>query len=321
MQKIGARVHSGLGVNVLDTQRESKLRSQYQNGDKCGQLEDSLQLQRYISNPLLLNGCKFDFRTYMLIASTNPPIAYFNTRGWLYLSLERFDPKAKKKSVHVSNTRISDMILNKLRDNETWNGMTKKELQDNQCWSLEQLQDYLLKIGKINDPNWLENNLKMQMKRTMIHVLNMTKHAFLKRSNTYQVVGVDFIIDDNLKLWFIEANAKPGYGGALNALDLIDSQMIKDNFEIMFAYLRSRMKRIIDFMNELTDRVGTKSVDLEGAYPLKSYKEDKERFERINQNYLEPGFQISAKNGFVKIIDENKSGIERYSGLISETCL
>jgi len=38
-------------------------------------------------------------------------------------------------------------------------------------------------------------------------------------------------------------------------------------------------------------------------------------------NYLEPEFEPEPTNGFVKIIDENLKGIDRYAGFIKEECL
>ena len=47
-------------------------------------------MQRYISKPLLLDGHKFDFRIYMLIASTNP-LQLFYHDGFLRVSLLQYD--------------------------------------------------------------------------------------------------------------------------------------------------------------------------------------------------------------------------------------
>ena len=46
--------------------------------------------QKYISNPDLIDGHKYDFRVYMLIASTDPLIVYYHD-GFLRLSLFKFN--------------------------------------------------------------------------------------------------------------------------------------------------------------------------------------------------------------------------------------
>ena len=57
---------------------------------------------RYIPNPLLLNGKKFDVRAYMLIACTNPYIVLFHN-GYLRLSCENYDPESRDISTHLTN--------------------------------------------------------------------------------------------------------------------------------------------------------------------------------------------------------------------------
>lgn len=48
-------------------------------------------LQRYVSNPFLLDGFKFDMRIYVLVTSINPLEAYIYKEGFARLSTERYD--------------------------------------------------------------------------------------------------------------------------------------------------------------------------------------------------------------------------------------
>lgn len=47
-------------------------------------------VQKYISNPNLINGHKYDFRVYLLIASTDPLIVYYHD-GFLRVTILKFD--------------------------------------------------------------------------------------------------------------------------------------------------------------------------------------------------------------------------------------
>lgn len=47
-------------------------------------------IQKYIHNPLLLNGRKFDIRCYVLIACTKPLVAFFH-QGYLRLSMTEYN--------------------------------------------------------------------------------------------------------------------------------------------------------------------------------------------------------------------------------------
>ena len=89
----------------------------------------------------MIDDRKFDFRIYMLVASTNPLIVYYHD-GFLRISLTKYDKNSTKvsffsfnmnfnckKSSHLTNTEISKGIFAnpELYANET--GVhTKEEL-------------------------------------------------------------------------------------------------------------------------------------------------------------------------------------------------
>ena len=308
LKKIGINAHAGTGVFLFDQKEEELLKETYENGTKCGNITRQLQMQRYISNPPLINGRKFDFRSYILIASTNPLIVYQHD-GYLTLSIDKYDPNSKDRSVHLTNTHVSSEASKERNEEIT--------LLENP-YTL--LQDELLKTGRISDPNWIDNYLRPQIMKIMIHVSQMTKHKFVKRSNWFQMLGMDFMLDENLKVWFIEGNTTPGFDPETRDLQ---KTIFKDLIEVQFAYLRSRMKRIVIFLNKLSDQIPDhRYIDYEsGKYPLKEFDTHQAEFETINKNYIEPEYQISQENTWRKIVDENEKGVERYSGLITENCL
>jgi hypothetical protein len=96
-------------------------------------------------------------------------------------------------------------------------------------------------------------------------------------------------------------------------------KMLGNMFEITLGYLRSRVKRIILFINKLTEIEEKNGYeDADRVFDLeKVYKE----FKKISSNYLEPEYLPSSDNGFIKIIDQNLNGTEAYSNLISSNCI
>jgi len=60
--------------------------------------------------------------------------------------------------------------------------MNYDELSDFQLWDFEKMQDYLLKEGKISDPNWLHNYLFPTFKKAMLHLTLATKWSFFNAS-------------------------------------------------------------------------------------------------------------------------------------------
>jgi len=139
----------------------------------------------------------------------------------------------------------------------------------------------------------------------------MTSGKFLKQSNIYELLGLDFILDNDMNLWFIEANPSPLLTGT--TIHRMYHQVVKDLFEIQSAYYRSRMTRVLDVVSRMKNEVTTKNtVDSEKW---------KKAYEKANMNKLEPAYKISKKNSFVKIMDENLSGEKAYFGHISKECL
>lgn len=44
-------------------------------------------------------------------------------------------------------------------------------------------------------------------------------------------------------------------------------------------------------------------------------------FDRINKNYLEPEYEISKNNTYVKIFDDSLQGKDKFMGFLPEDCL
>jgi len=55
---------------------EKIIRSLYNNGKLCGQIHDDIIIQNALTNPLRIDGKEFELTAYLLIASSNPLIAY-----------------------------------------------------------------------------------------------------------------------------------------------------------------------------------------------------------------------------------------------------
>lgn len=62
--------------------------------------------QKYISNPDLIEGHKYDFRIYILIASTDPLIVYYHD-GFLRVSIPIYDKDSKDRNTHFANTNLA----------------------------------------------------------------------------------------------------------------------------------------------------------------------------------------------------------------------
>jgi len=318
LRKISTGVHQGKGVFPLTEEAEQNLTKEYENGALCGKNANTTVIQKLIHNPLLLEGRKFDFRVYMLVASTNPMISYFYD-GYLRISLSEYDPNSKEKNTFVTNIVLNHDVFDIAEKNGTYKGMTKKEMEAKTCWWFDDLQKYLTEQGRITDPDWLNNHLRAQMKKIMIHLTRMAELSYAKQSSLSELYGIDLMLDDNLDVWFIELNTMPLIAGWNPVTKKFFNNLMKDYFEIEYGLLRSRMKRVIDYINILTKEKSQWKVTGDGI-EIKNFKAAQKEFEKVSMNYFEDEFKPSEKNGFQLIVDHNLQGPERYAGYLLEEC-
>jgi hypothetical protein len=311
--KLGYGAHRAKGVFIFDKNETEIWREFYDDGNKCGAENKSIIAQTYITNPLLLDkNNKFDFRVYMLVASTNPLIVYYHD-GFLRVSLEVYDKHSSDKSVHLTNTHLSkEKFAEAEANNSTINGMTAQELRDYQMWSFQRLGEHLYNSGKVDDPNWVENNLKPRFYEAFIHTVRMSAHAFWNQSNVYEMFGLDFMLDEELNLWFIECNSSPQLIGTNEHKTKFLIQMLEDLFEIQYGLYRSRMKRVLEVFKRInTDSAENGSVD---------YSIWRDAYAEASRNRFEPEYEVNPTNSFKLIMDLNKSGKEAFFGNLPDEC-
>jgi len=311
--KKGYGAHRAIGIELFQDKFEQYIRDSYKNGAQCGMDNKSIVAQYYIPNPLLLDKeNKFDFRIYLLVASIDPLIVYYHD-GFLRVSLSKYDKYSKDKNVHFTNTHLSKTIFAEAKGNKI-GGATEEELRDYQMWLLEDLQEYLLKTGKVSNKNWLDEELRPKFKQAFVHIARMIEKSLYKTPSVFELFGLDFVMDEDLNIWFIECNPSPQYVGTNDRKTRFLTKMLTDMFEVQFAYYRSRMTRAFNFMNNMFKNT-EKEEDI-------NYQTLREEFEtKINVNKLEPEYLIGSNNGFKLLIDKNVEGEGAYFGHLSKECI
>lgn len=227
--------------------------------------------------------------------------------------------------MHLTNTHLAKNKFDEASRSGKYNNMTEDQLRDYQMWTFDQLQSYLLKNvnslfiynqkKKIDDPNWIDNYLRPRFKKAFIHAVRMTESYFSKESNFYELFGLDFMLDSNFNLWFIECNASPQLIGTNPLKTEFLVIMLTDMFRIQIAYYRSRMKRVFDVIDRMQYELDNKfEVDMDKYY---------QQFDEANKNYLDEDYAdlITPENSFSVIIDRNLKGEKAYMGILPEQCV
>lgn len=164
----------------------------------------------------------------------------------------------------------------------------------------------------VSDDNWVENKLKFDFKLAFIHLMKMSERILFKNPAVFEIYGVDFLLDDKLNNYFIEVNAGPMQVGTSKKKTAIMKSLNRGIIQITLAYIRSRVKRSLDFLKLHAD-------DIKNDVNLPKLSKE---FRNLNRNYLEPEYEHMVQNtSWEIVIDENKKGADAYNGFIKEECV
>ncbi|KAM4651943.1 inactive polyglycylase TTLL10 [Discoglossus pictus] len=200
-------LNQGRGIFLIKTPEEiNNLRSQVQvsnngstymkNPSKCPQARI---VQRYIQNPLLLDGRKFDIRSYLLIASTVPYIVFFR-HGYVRLTCNNYDPKSDDLTGHLTNQYMQ-------KKNPLYS-----ELKEETVWGMDRFNSYVnehFAAAKKLPQDWVFNVFTKRMQQIMMHCFLAVKSKLECRLGYFDLFGCDFLIDEDFKVWLLEMNCNP----------------------------------------------------------------------------------------------------------------
>lgn len=120
----------GKGIYIIDDISEAPIK-------------ENCVISRYINNPLLINGVKFDVRLYVCVTSYDPLRVYVYKEGLARFASEPYTYQANKsnKFCHLTNYSIN-------KKNEKYMQNLNLETDDEgNKWSLSALSRYLESIG------------------------------------------------------------------------------------------------------------------------------------------------------------------------------
>lgn len=170
--------------------RESKKYLQHHLTSK-----DTYVISRYIDNPLLIGGKKFDLRIYVLVTSFRPLKAYMFRNGFCRFCTMKYDTSVTELDnmyVHLTNVSVQ-------KHGSEYNSQHGGKL------GIHNLKLYLEGTRGREVTNRLFENIQW----LIVHSLKAVAHVMSNDRHCFECYGYDIIIDDNLKPWLIEVNASP----------------------------------------------------------------------------------------------------------------
>ncbi|XP_068991083.1 probable tubulin polyglutamylase TTLL9 [Neodiprion pinetum] len=195
---------------------------------------EAFVVQKYVDNPYLLAGRKFDLRIYVLVTSFNPLKVWLAREGFARLSGELFSlQKINDSRVHLTNMSIQ---LKVEPNGNNLERLDKPQIKQGCKWALRRVREYLT----ARHGGGVMDKLLQRIAGVIMASLQAVKMVIMQGKNSFELYGYDILLDEHLTPWLLEVNASP-------ALAATDSEDYRLKFDLLDDALT-----ILDFEGVLT---------------------------------------------------------------------
>jgi tubulin polyglutamylase TTLL1 len=182
-------------------------------------INDVYVVSKYIDNPFLMGGKKFDLRIYCLVTTFHPLKAYLYQQGFCRFCNEKF-------SVDVSDINNIYMHLTNVAIQKKYD---KYQKTNGGKFSLQNLHFYLENVYGYERAKQCHQDITQVIIGSLLSVQNVMfndKHCF-------ELYGYDILIDQNLKPWLIEINSSPSLSTTTKGDFILKKRLINDVIDIV----------------------------------------------------------------------------------------
>ena len=162
-------------------------------------------VQKYMENASTIGKHKFDMRQWVLVTDWNPLTIYFYDEFYARFSVEEYstsEEAMENSYVHLVNNSIGKTSE---RFGETFFAENGEEVSGF-MWSHSQLCSYI--TFATGDSTRVEKMIN-RMKDIAVWSLMCGSDAIEHRKNSWELYGLDFMLDEDYTPWLIEINSSP----------------------------------------------------------------------------------------------------------------
>lgn len=148
---------------------------------------------------------------------------YFFPEGYLRTSGSEFSIDLKNIDnayVHLTNNAVQK------------NSKSYGQYEDGNQLSFDSFQEYI--NVHLNANVSVKDDLVPQMKQIVIKTFNAVRKQLdpLRRQQSFELFGYDFILDEDFNLWLIEVNTNPCLEESSKLLEMLLPRMVEDMMQI-----------------------------------------------------------------------------------------
>ncbi|KAL4426577.1 hypothetical protein ABPG74_012337 [Tetrahymena malaccensis] len=225
----------GKGIQLFRDTQQIKEKIKFYKSNKQGLLND-LQvkenrpyismfqvIQKYLENPFLIDGRKFDIRSYVLIASVEPFVVLYQS-GFIKKCIKEYDLNFEEFNEDESMKHLTNRSFQKKNENY------QQEAED-LMMSIEQYETYLKSKEHftLDQIQFLWN----QAKKTVSYSILAAKKQLAKKRGYFQLLGIDLIFDSNFNAYIIEYNTSAGLFMELSTHHLVIPQLLQTTLDLI----------------------------------------------------------------------------------------
>lgn len=184
-------------------------------------INESYVISKYIDNPMLIDGKKFDLRLYVLVTSYLPLKVYWHREGFARFCNEDYSIDVNDiDNIYVHLTNVAVQKKNDVY-NENHGGK----------WNFSNLMLYIESIYGYEKVTAVYDGIKA----VIVNTLKAVQSTMHSDKHCFELYGFDVILDDELKPWLIEINASPSLSTTTASDFLMKKEVISDMLDVVVS--------------------------------------------------------------------------------------